>query len=143
MRRKILIAVLVLLVLFAVTVGVGWYLLQNESFLKSQLGSNSLKYTGRELTLNGPLKLSLGRVTTLEAHDIHFANANWADQPDMVAIGHLKISIELPSLFEDKPVFPDFVLEDCRVSLVRNTSGEANWDMLPDSGPKPEPEPEK
>lgn len=143
MRRKILITVLILLVLFAATVGVGWYLLQNESFLKSQLGSNSLKYTGRELTVNGPLKLSLGRVTTLEANDIHFANANWADQPDMVAIGYLKISIELPSLFAGKPVFPDFVLEDCNVVLTKNDTGEANWDMLPDSGPKLEPEPEK
>ena len=55
----------------------------------------------------------------------------------------LKISIELPSLFGDKPVFPDFVLEDCNVSLAKNDTGEANWDMLPDSGPKQEPEPEK
>jgi len=143
MRSKILITVLILLVLFAAIVGVGWYLLQNESFLKSQLGSNTLKYTGRELTLEGPLKLSLGRVTTLEANDIHFANANWAEQPDMVAIGHLKISIELPSLFGDKPVFPDFVLEDCNVALVKNETGEANWDMFQDSDSRPEPEPEK
>ena len=60
MRRKILITVLILLVLFAATVGVGWYLLQNESFLKSQLGSNSLKYTGRELDPEWPVKTEPG-----------------------------------------------------------------------------------
>ena len=143
MRRYLLITVIALLLLITAVAGVGWYLLSNEVFLKSKLSSLTLRYTGRELTVEGPLQLSLGRETTLEAHEIHFANAAWADQPDMVAIGHLLISVDLPSLFGDKPIFPAFVLEDCNVLLTRNDSGEANWEMHPDTEPGPEPEPEQ
>ncbi len=136
MRRYILIFVLSLVALAIVSTGVGWYLLQDEAFLKSQLRSQTLKYTGRDLTLNGPVQLELGRVTTLEAKDVHFANAAWADQPDMVAAGHLKISIELSSLFDDQIVFPQLSLDDVKVRLVRNDQGEPNWDMFPEKEPE-------
>ena len=138
MRRYFLITIITLAVLITVTAGVCWYLLHDEAFLKSRLSSYALKYTGRELTVKGPLQLGLGRVTTLEANDIHFANATWAAEPDMVVIGRLKIAIELPSLFDDQPVFPSFSLENCKVNLLRNDDGVANWDMLPKSEPTPD-----
>ncbi len=139
MRRYFLITVLILLVLITATTGIGWYLLHDEAFLKSHLSTFALRQTGRELTIKGPLRLSLGRETTLEARNIHFANATWADQPDMVAIGHLLVTVDLPSLFGDKPIFPAIALDDCAVSLVKNDAGEGNWDVLP----KTETEPEK
>ena len=129
-----------MLVLITATVGVGWYLLQDEAFLKSHLSTFTLRQTGRELTIEGPLRLSLGRETTLEARDIHFANASWADQRDMVAIGHLLVTVDVPSLFGDKYIFPAIALDDCTVSLVKNDAGEANWDLLPESDPEPEKE---
>jgi uncharacterized protein involved in outer membrane biogenesis len=142
MRRFILISILVLAVLIVVTAGVGLYLLNNEAFLKSQLSSNTLKYTGRELTLDGPLTLDLGRVSTLEANGIHFANPEWAEDPDMVSIGRLKISLQLSSLFGDRPVIPFFSLDDCRVTLLRKDEDVPNWDLFPDRPPETEPEPE-
>ncbi len=140
MRRYFLITVTILLVLITATVGVGWYLLHDEAFLKSHLSTFTLRQTGRELTIEGPLRLSLGRETTLEARDIRFANASWADQPDMVAIGHLLITVDVPSLFSDKFIFPAFALDDCTIFLVKNDAGEANWDVLPETEPEPEPE---
>jgi len=139
MRRYLLISVLILLVLITATTGIAWYLLHDEAFLKSHLSTYALRQTGRELTIKGPLRLSLGRETTLEARNIHFANATWADQPDMVAIGHLLFSVDVPSLFSDKFIFPAIALDDCTVLLDKNDAGEANWDVLP----KTEPEPEK
>ncbi len=141
MRRFFLIAVLVLVVLFTATVGIGWYLLQDESFLKKQLASQTLKYTGRKLSLDGPVTLKLGRVTTLDANDVHFANPAWSEKPDMAAVGHLKISIDLSSLFADQIVFPALSLEDCKVSLIRNDEGEPNWQMVPQYEPKSKPDP--
>jgi len=130
MRHKFLIAIFLLAALLAVTAGIGWYLLQDEAFLKARLGSISLKHTGRKLSINGPLTLDLGRVTTLEAGNIEFANAAWADQANMLTVGHLKISFQVSSLFEDRPVFPFLAIRDCRISLLREDEGKANWDML-------------
>jgi len=141
MRRFILISLVTLVVLFAATVGVGWYLLQDEDFLKAQVSKLTLKYTGRELTFKGLLNLQLGGVTSLEARDVHFSNAEWADHPEMVSVGHILISFELASLFEEPLVFPNAVLEDCSVYLERNDDGEANWSMGPESGPQTGPAP--
>jgi len=128
-----------LVALAIVSAGVGWYLLQDEAFLKSQLRSQALKYTGRNLALNGPVQLELGKVTMLEARDIHFANAAWADQPDMVSAGHLKIAIDISSLFDDQIVFPLVSMDEVKVRLVRNDKGEPNWDMFPGSEPETGP----
>ncbi len=137
MRRYLLITVLILLVLITATTGIGWYLLHDEAFLKSHLSTFTLRQTGRELIIKGPLRLSLGRETTLEASNIHFANASWADQPDMVSIGHLLLTVDVPSLFSDKFIFPAFTLDDCTILLDRNDAGEANWDVLPKTEPEP------
>jgi len=143
MRRFFLIALVSVIVLVAITSAVGWYLLQDESFLKSQLSSLALKYTGRELDIRGPLNLDLGRETTLHASEIHYANAEWADQPDMVSIGKLLISFDISSLFSDQLVFPAIAIDNCVVSLERNEEFIANWDVIPKSDKPDEPEEEK
>ena len=143
MRRFLLITPLVLLVLVAVTVGVAYFLLKNEGFVKSQLNSQLLKYTGRELTVNGAAELQLGRVTRLEARDVHFQNADWSDEPNMASAGHLVVSIDLSTLFEDRIVFPEVVLDDCKVSVLRNDEDKLNWAIGPeDAQEEPESEPE-
>jgi uncharacterized protein involved in outer membrane biogenesis len=140
MRRKILISLITLAVLFAGIIGFAWYQLENESFLKSQLSKYALKYTGRELRFDGPLVFNLGGTTTLEGRDIHFANAAWSEHPEMVSIGRIFISFELSTLFDDRPVFPDAQLEDCSVYVERNDSGELNWAVGPEPAPGDEPE---
>ncbi len=67
MRRFLLITPLVLLAVLAVAVALVFYLANNEDFLKGQAGKFVFEATGRQLTFEGPLELSLGRETTLEA----------------------------------------------------------------------------
>ncbi len=140
MRRKILISLTALAVLFAGVIGLAWYLLQNESFLKAQLGKYTLKHAGRELRFDGPLAFRLGATTTLEGKDIHFANAGWSKHPEMVSVGRIFISFDLSTLFDDRPVLPEARLEDCSVYVERNDSGKLNWDFSPQDGPVERPE---
>ena len=129
MRRFLLFTPLVLILLVVVAGGVVYLLLQNENFVKSQLHSQLLKYTGRELTVNGPAQLTLGRITRLEARDVHFSNADWADEPDMASAGYVVISIDLSTLFDDRIVFPEAALDDCKILVLRNDEDELNWDL--------------
>lgn len=139
MRRFIIISVLILTGLAVATTGVVYYLANNEAFLKDQLRSQTLKYTGRELTVKGPLELRLGKVTTLEASDLHFANAPWAEEPDMATVGSLNISIDLSTVLSGQIIFPSLSLENCRVNLARNDQDEPNWDIGPVEPPEPDP----
>ena len=57
MRRFLLITLLLLLAVLIITVGVAFYLLNNEDFLKGQAGKYAFEFTGRELAIDGPLIL--------------------------------------------------------------------------------------
>jgi len=137
--RRILLSMLVLLVtLVALTAGLAWYATHNEAFLKSQVEAFVLRKTGRELRIDGALRLALGRETTVEAEGIHFANASWADTSDMARIDRLRVDLDLPSLFNDAVVIPLLELEGCSLDLVKRDKGPANWDILPASAEEEE-----
>jgi len=139
MRRVILIAILVLAVLTVAVTGTAWYLLGNENFLKSQVSGIVLKQTGRELTIDGVFQLDIGRQTRIEAESIRFENAEWAEEPDMVSVGRLAVTIDIPSLWGETPFIPFISIEDCKVILTKNEAGEANWDLFPSPVPEIQP----
>jgi len=141
--RRILLISFAILVLFAVAgAGIAWYLLNDQDFLKARLSAAVLDQTGRDLVVDGPLRLDLGRQTTIEARGIRFSNADWADAADMVSLGRLRVTIDVPSLFDDVPVIPSLLLEDCDIRLEKNEAGEANWDVLPEARDEPKREKE-
>lgn len=140
MRRFLLISVLVLAVLLMVLLGLAFWLLNDEAFLKEQLAKYTREFTGRELVIAGPLDLSLGRETTVEASTITLGNAPWADDPNMLEVGHVRATIEIFSLFSDLVYLPYLLLEDCAVEILVNEAGEGNWDF---PGGEEEDEPEE
>ena len=77
------------------------------------------------LNIDGPLEISFGRVTTLEARGIRFANPDWAQSPELFRAGRLRIGIDLPSLFSNQPRLTEIVLEDCAVALERAADAHA------------------
>lgn len=137
MRRILLLTLLILLLLLVVAAGLAFWLINDEDFIKGQAAKYTQQFTGRELVLAGPLDLQVGAETTLDARDIRFQNAEWAGSGDMVTVGHLRVTIDIPSLFGPIPIVPLVQLEDCRIELETNADGEANWDVLP-ANDKPE-----
>ena len=144
MRRFLLIALVVLVVLTVLILGAGAWMINDEDFLKAQLGKQVYKYTGRELVISGPLQIDVGRETSIHAEDIVFSNADWADTPDMVRVGQLGVRIDIPSLFNSrKPAIPWIRISDCSIDLRENESGQKNWDVLPPSPTKHAAEPDE
>ena len=139
MRRFFLIVLLALCGLIVVLLGTAAWLLNDEAFLKKQAVQYTRQFTGRELVISGPLSLELGRETTLEARGITLANPPWAEAPHMVEVGHVRVTLEVSSLFGDLVYLPDLLLEDCSLALLENDSGERNWDF-PGARDKPEKE---
>ncbi|MCU0989123.1 MAG: AsmA family protein [Xanthomonadales bacterium] len=133
MRRFLLLSLLSLIVLGAALLATGWYLLQDEDFLKARLHALVLQQTGRELAIDGPLRLDLGSESTIEARGIRLQNAAWADGDDMLAVGRLQFAVDLRSLFSDTPVIPSLQLEDCELLFARSADGASNWQLRADS----------
>jgi uncharacterized protein involved in outer membrane biogenesis len=142
MRRILLLPLFVLALVTAIGAGIAWYLLHDEDFLKARLSAFVLDRTGRELTVDGTLSLDLGRQTTIEARGVRFENAAWASPADMVSLGHVRVTIDVPSLFGEVPVIRSLLLEDCAVHLAENAEGAANWDVLAEASDEPPAEQE-
>lgn len=90
--------------------------------------------TGRALHI-GNLDVDLGRVTTVRADAITFANASWARQPNMASADRVEIDVRVWPLLRGSVQLPDVRLTRPDV-LLQTAPGEGdpgNWDFLGDS----------
>ena len=51
--------------------------------------------TGRQLSINGDLKIDLGWISRVSASQIQFENAQWSKHPQMVEVGLFDVQIDL------------------------------------------------
>ncbi len=87
--------------------------------------------TGRSFLIGGDLDVDLGRVTTVRADTLRFANADWADEPVMAAADRLELQIEaVPLLFRRQVRLPEIRLVRPVLLLETNPAGgTGNWDI--------------
>lgn len=118
----------------AIALGAAWYLLNDEAFLQARITKLVTSATGRALVIQGPLRVKVGAVTTLEAQRLRLANPAWALEPSLLEAGRLVASIDLAGfvrgLFRRPLVVVDLSVEDCRLALIENERGQRNWNLL-------------
>ncbi|MGD8578340.1 MAG: AsmA-like C-terminal region-containing protein [Lysobacterales bacterium] len=143
MRRYFFISALLIVLALLLGGAVAVYLLHDQDFLKARIATLALDRTGRRLVVDGPLQIDLGRNLQLNAADIHYANAPWASQADMVSIGRLAVRVNLLSLLRGIPHVEFIRLDDCRVLLEESPDGDKNWEVLSEQAEPPAPETEE
>ena len=62
----------------------------DQNRAKKYISTTVSKATGRQLTINGDLKLDLGWISKVSANRIQFANVDWSKHPQMAEIQVLK-----------------------------------------------------
>ncbi len=84
--------------------------------------------TGRELHIDGNLDVHLGRLTTVTADNLRFANATWSKTPLMAKTDRLRLSFELwPAVFSRDFRIPDLQLTRPDLLLEMGPEGVGNW----------------
>src|SRR5215472_3927692 len=101
---------------------------QNEA--KKYISAGVSKATGRQLSINGDLKLDLGWISRLSASQIQFENAHWSKHPQMVEVGLFDVQIDLWRLLSEfRLVLPTVTISQPKVILEKNAEGSANWEF--------------
>src|SRR4029434_6345228 len=101
---------------------------QNKA--KKYISAGVSKATGRQLSINGDLKLDLGWISRLSARQIQFENAEWSKHPQMVEVGFFDVQIDLWQLLSKfRVVLPTVTISQPKVILEKNAEGSANWDF--------------
>src|SRR4029450_7536343 len=102
----------------------------DQNRAKKYISAGVSKATGRQLSVNGDLKLDLGWISRVSASQIQFENAEWSKHPQMVEVGFFDVQIDLWQLLSKfRVVLPTVTISQPKVILEKNAEGSANWDF--------------
>ncbi|MBE2260973.1 MAG: AsmA family protein [Rhodobacteraceae bacterium] len=120
---------LVLAGLLLVVVGSASWLLLDRDRLRSALEAGISTLSDRPFHIDGEFDIRLGRVTTIRGSDVRWLNPAWSQQPDMLTVKKLSLSIDVLSLLKGPIVISDAQAEDARLLFEWNEEGQFNWQM--------------
>ncbi|MCC7257840.1 MAG: AsmA family protein [Gammaproteobacteria bacterium] len=84
---------------------------------------------GREVTVDGAIRVRVGPVTRITADGLHLANASWGTRPDMLAVRSIAIEFDTRTLFDHTLVVRAMHVEGAGLLLERTADGRSNWDL--------------
>ena len=122
MLRTILLAIIAVVVLTAGTlafVDLGRF----QGFIVYVASS----YLEREVTIDGPLSIQLGRKLTISARDIRVASTDWSAEPDLVTIDEISLVVDTASMLSGMLVIDELQAGGIRAHLAVNEAGEDNY----------------
>jgi uncharacterized protein involved in outer membrane biogenesis len=96
---------------------------QNKA--KKYISAGVSKATGRQLLINGDLKLDLGWISRVTASQIQFENAQWSKHPQMVDVGLVDVQIDLWQLLSEfRVVLPTVTISQPKVILEKKPTAQ-------------------
>ena len=127
---------LVTIILLLVLAGVVWWVSRYDfNRMKPIVVEQVRAATGREMTIEGDLRLKIGLSPTLVAGPVKLRNAAWGTQPDMLTVQTLELQISLFALLSKKIVFKRLVLSKPVVLVEEKADGRRNnWEFEEPSG---------
>lgn len=126
--KKIFLILGILVILLVGAVVAAPFLVPTET-IKSQLTAQVESATGRKLTVDGDLSLSVLPNLAVEMNDVHFANAPGSDVADMAALDALKVVLKVMPLFSGTVEVSEFVLVEPKIHLEVAADGTPNWEL--------------
>jgi uncharacterized protein involved in outer membrane biogenesis len=114
------------LLIAALTVG-ALVILYNPSLVKGPLERYLSGVAGYPVSLQGNLDIDPGRTIEIAANNISVAGPDWAKHDQLVAVGHLQLTLHTASLFKKIIAIESLVVEDLVINLESDVNGAGNW----------------
>lgn len=120
-----------------VVVGILYLSVADFSKYKPDIEAAVSEATGREFRINGDLQIEPLPSPFVTMEGITLANASWADEDNMVEVGHMSAKVGLWSLLFRPIVVKDFQLRDVNVLLETTEDGQSNSEFDVPGEPPP------
>src|SRR5512138_77253 len=91
--------------------------------------------TGRDLTIAGPVELSVFPTPAIRLEDLHLANAEWGSRADMVSLRRLEVEVALLPLLTGDVVVKRLVIVEPDILLETDAEGRGNWEVAEAASP--------
>lgn len=89
--------------------------------------------TGRDLHIDGPLRLRMTTRMSIVASDVRLTNVAWGTHPDMLRIDRLDAAVTLLPLLRGVVRIERLSLHGPRVFLETDAAGDGNWKFAPEA----------
>ncbi len=123
---RLIFRIFVALVITAIVVIGGLLVLPGDKL--AELAADQLEaQTGRRLTVQGEVALSLWPVLGVKAEGVSLSNADWAGDQPMLTARTLSIGISAPDLLQGDVRIKSITAQDPHLNLSTNVTGEGNW----------------
>ncbi|RMG28351.1 MAG: AsmA family protein, partial [Gammaproteobacteria bacterium] len=132
-RRLLLVGVLLL-----VAAALALPLLFDPNAFKGELTKLVREKTGRELTITGPIDLSVFPWLAVEVQGVRLGNAPGFGIQPFAEAKEVKVGVRLLPLLRREVEVSSVTLEGLSLHLARNRAGVANWEDLNGGGGPPE-----
>ena len=106
----------------------------------SRIAAMVKESTGRELTINGDVSISILPSISFSASDIHLSNAPGMKAPEMLSVGAVSGKLRLWPLLSSRVVVDSFIISEPSVHLEVDKTGRQNWVFEKEGQTPPEPE---
>ncbi|WP_439578218.1 AsmA family protein [Elioraea sp.] len=138
--RYTLIGLGVLLLLAVAAAGIFLATFDPEAY-KPRIQQAAKQATGRDLVLDGPIRLKPSLRPTLQVETVAFANAEWGSRPAMARLASMEVALSVLPLIRGEIAVDRIVLVEPDILLETDAQGRGNWELLPSPGAPLEPPP--
>jgi AsmA protein len=127
-------------VLGIVIIGAAIFLVSfDPDSLKPRIIAAVKQQTGRDLALQGPIRLGLSLQPTLTVQNVAFANPPGFSRPQMATLERLDLKLALLPLLGSRIEIDKLVLVKPDILLETDAKGRPNWQFTPEPGAAPPP----
>ena len=105
-------------------------LIFNPNDYKEDAARAAKEKTGRELQINGDIKLTIYPWLGASIEDVQLANAEGFGPEPMLRVGTVKVGVKLMPLFEDRVEVAKISVDGLALNLEQKADGTNNWDDL-------------
>ncbi|MEK7687992.1 MAG: AsmA family protein, partial [Pseudomonadota bacterium] len=98
---------------------------------KPTIAAEVKKATGRDLVLDGPIKLSLLPVPEVSISGVKFFNVAGSKNPNMVEVKSVTVKPSLLALLTGRIEASEVTLVEPKIVLEINAEGKPNWEFTP------------
>lgn len=123
------------LIIFVAALALGglgaWYAASaiDPAKLTKLLSTTIKEETGRDLTISGPVSLSIFPSIGVKAEQVTLSNASWASDDQMLSVKHLELDVKLFPLFSKRVEVSKITLGGVDAHLQTNKARQDNWDL--------------
>ncbi|MCK5813472.1 MAG: AsmA family protein [Cocleimonas sp.] len=122
--------ILSILLVLAVAAIVFFLVTFDANGYKDEISALVKKQTGRDLQLNGDIKLSVYPDIALNLGLATFSNATGFGNTPFATVKSAKVGVQLMPLLKKKLVVEKIILDDLQLDLYKKADGSTNWDSF-------------